>query len=132
MPRYSKMYFNEKDCLPKTGNGKAIILSTRAAFYLSASVFQPESNATNQQIVISSYEVLFSVYFCIKESLLHHVEIFRQTGLIKNCDKFNNQLYQLKTLSLFKIIPPRLEKFNYSKLLTKYNENRCNDTDGAV
>ena len=45
------MYFKEKDCLTKTGNGKAIILSTRAAFYLSASVFQPESNATNQQIV---------------------------------------------------------------------------------
>ena len=97
------MYFNEKDCLPKTGNGKAIILSTRAAFYLSASVFQPESKATNQHFVISSYEVLFSVYFCIKESLMHHVEIFRQTGLIKNCDKFNNQLYQLQTLSLSKL-----------------------------
>ena len=132
MPWYSKMYFNEKDCLPKTGNGKAIILSTRAAFYLSASVFQPESNATNQQIVISSYEVLFSVYFWIKEILLHHVEIFRQTGLIKNCHKFNNQLYQLKTPSLFKIIHPWLEKFNHSKLWTMYKENRCNDTDGAV
>ena len=35
----------------KVGNGKAIILSTGAAFYLSASVFEPESNATNQQIV---------------------------------------------------------------------------------
>ena len=45
------MYFNEKDCLTKTGNGKAIILSTRAVFYLSGSVFQLESNATNQQIV---------------------------------------------------------------------------------
>ena len=100
MPWYSKMYFNEKDCLPKTGNGKAIILSTRAAFYLSASVFQPESNATNQQIVISSYEVLFSVYFWIKEILLHHVEIFRQTGLIKNCHKFNNQLYQFSKSSI--------------------------------
>ena len=36
-------------------------------------------------IVISSYEVLLTLYFWTKESLLHHVEIFRQTGLIKNC-----------------------------------------------
>ena len=34
---------------------------------------------------ISSYEVLFSLYFRSKVSLLHHVEIFRQTGLFKNC-----------------------------------------------
>ena len=36
---------------------------------------------TLMQCIISYFEVLFILYFWIKERLLHHVEIFRQTGL---------------------------------------------------
>ena len=34
----------------KVGNGKGIILSSGATFYLSASVLEPQSKGTNQQI----------------------------------------------------------------------------------
>ena len=40
---------------------------------------------TLMQCIISYFEVLFSLNFWMKEGLLHHVEIFRQTGLFKNC-----------------------------------------------
>ena len=63
---------------------------------------------TLMQCIISYFEVLFSLNFWMKEGLLHHVEIFRQTGLFKNCQCII-QTSEIFTSSIWKNGHSRME-----------------------
>ena len=66
---------------------------------------------TLMQCIISYFEVLFSLNFWMKEGLLHHVEIFRQTGLFKNCQCII-QTSEIFTSSIWKNGHSRMEPWS--------------------